>query len=390
MFLVKGNTIEHWNDHITSILSSVDMKKEALLVLFDNYILKDIDFKQINTINLLRGSSKDLLTDKYTLIKWFTKIKFHGNLPAIVLPTFDEKTVEEFLKRGTKYKFLKPSDEFKGTGIHVIDSVEEVKKAMETKESSKRSFRGWVLQDALEDIATIQRFKCHLRVLIVVVVRENRVSVFITNFYAYRLSFAPYNVTKLKDTKIYNSHYSTNSKTLYFPMDAPDGWTANECKKAMHQMKQDFTFIFKQQHAFYPDWKIKNGYELLGADVLFDTKRRPYIIEINKKPGFAEDLVCFIPEILHLGMGGAPMKLFSTLYGTPNDRITPFTTPLTTFYGTTYKNAAEVNDAFKSLFHLSLGDEADRAYFEYRQNSTRRTVRTKRNVTRKIAKKQRQ
>lgn len=67
MFLVKGNTTENSSQIITSILSSVDMKKEALLVLFDNYILKEDDYKKMNTINLLRGSSRDLLTDKYTL-----------------------------------------------------------------------------------------------------------------------------------------------------------------------------------------------------------------------------------------------------------------------------------------------------------------------------------
>jgi hypothetical protein len=197
MYLIKGD--KYWNDIFTSILSSVNMEKEALLlVLFHYHSLKDIDLKKINTINLLKGPSKDLLTDKYKLIEWFTKIKFHGNLPAIVLPTFDQTNVEEFLKRGTKYKFLKPSDGFAGAGVQVIDSVEEVKQAMEAKESSKKPFSGWVLQDALEEIATFQGYKFHLRVLIVVVVRENSVSVFIANFNIYRLSSDPYNITQLK------------------------------------------------------------------------------------------------------------------------------------------------------------------------------------------------
>jgi hypothetical protein len=375
MFLVKGDA--YWSDMFISVLSSINMEKEAFLMLFDHYSLKGIDLKKINTINLLCGSSKDILTNKYKLIEWFSKIKFHGNLPAIVFSTFHQKDVEDFLSRGTKHKFLKPSDGFKGKDIHVVDSVEEVKKAIGEKEPSKRSFSGWVLQDALEDIATYQRYKFHLRILIVVVVRDHHVCVFISNFHAYRLSSNPYNITQLKEKKIYNTHHNTNSKRVFFPMDPPDGWTPDDCKKAMHQMQQDFTFIFKREHSFLPDYRIKHGYELLGADVIFDTKHHPYIIEINTKVGFELEQATFIPEMFHLGLGGAPLKLFSTLYGIPKDRNTPFTKPLSTFYGTRYKDVSEVKNSFKTHFHIPLVEESDKAYFEYQTISKHHTRRAK-------------
>jgi hypothetical protein len=383
MLLIKGSIndeITNWKDVFITLLSSVDMKKEALLLLLDHYSLKGIDLKKFNTINRLKGASKDLLTDKYKLIEWFMKIKFHGNLPAIVLPSFHQKDVEAFLKRGTKHKFLKPSDGFAGAGIHVIDSVEEVKQAMEAKESSKKPFSGWVLQDALEDIATFQGYKFHLRVTIVVVVQDRRVCVFIGNFHSYGISPDLYNITQLKNKRIYNTH---NTKQHFFPMDAPDRWTSDDCKKAMHQINQDFKFIFKQKHTFFPDWNIKNGYELLGADVIFDTKHRSYILEINSRPAYELEHLCFYPELLHIGLGGAPLKLFSTLYGTPKGRITPFIKPLSTFYETIYKTASDVNNEFKTLFHVSLEKKSDRAYFEYQKMSKpkNRTLRAKSKLT---------
>ena len=107
------------------------------------------------------------------------------------------------------------------------------------------------------------------------------------------------------------------------------------------------------------------------------------IIEINTKTGISKQSMGCIPEVFHLALGGAPLKLFSTLYGTPEGRTTPFTKPLTTFYETSYKTINEVNDAFKSLFHIPLEEEADRGYFEYQKMSKpkNRTLRAKSKLT---------
>ena len=376
MFLVKGeNKIK---DIITTLLLSVNMNKEAFLYLFDHYLLGDVDFKKINTINLLSGYSKRILTDKSNLMEWFNKINFSASVRSIVFSKYNETDVKRFLERGPKHKFLKPSDGFAGKDIAVIDSAEEVKEYLEKKEA-----RRWVLQDALEDIATFYRYKFHLRVLLIVVVRDKNVSIYISNFHQYVLSTDMYNVRRLKEPEIYNTHKKRNSRSAFFPMELPDRWSSTDTKTAMVQIAKEFYSIFKQQHSFIPDWKVKNGFEILGADVIFNTNGKPYILEINTKTGFFPSQLLFFPEIFHLGVGGAPLKLFSTLYGKSEGRITPFTKPLTTFYETIYKNALEINDAFKSIFHISLEEEADRGYFEYQKMSKpkNRTLRVKSKLT---------
>jgi hypothetical protein len=134
---------------------------------------------------------------------------------------------------------------------------------------------------------------------------------------------------------------------------------------AVKEMNRTFASIFRQQNKFSPDWQMKNGYELFGADVIFDKKRHMSIIEINAKTGMTPSKIMCLPEVFHLGLGGAPLKLFTTLYGTPIGRTTAFTKPLTTFYETQYKTVLEVKDAFQTLFHTKLEQEADRSYFDH-------------------------
>lgn len=363
MFLVKGE--DKLKNIITTLLLSVNMNKEAFLYLFDHYLLGDVDFKKINTLNLLSGYSKHILTDKSNLMEWFNKINFSASLHSIVFSKYNETDIKKFLERGPKHKFLKPSDGFAGKDIIVIDSAEEVKQFLEKRADLHKPTNRWVLQDALEDIATFYRYKFHLRVIIIVVVRDKNVSIYISNFHQYVLSTDMYNVRRLKEPEIYDTHKKRNSRVAFFPMKLPDQWSSNDAKKAMVQITKDFVSIFKQQHTFSPDWKVKNGFEILGADVIFNTHGKPYILEINTKMSIFPSQLLFFPEILHLGLGGAPLKLFSTLYGRPEGRITPFIKPLTRFYETIYKNSLEVNDAFKSLFNIPLEEEADRDYFEY-------------------------
>jgi hypothetical protein len=81
-------------------------------------------------------------------------------------------------------------------------------------------------------------------------------------------------------------------------------------------------------------------------------------------------------------LGGAPLKLFTCIYGTPEGRITPFTKPLTTFYKTPYATINEVNSAFETIFHTKLEQESDRSYFDYiKPRKMRPTRRIKRKST---------
>jgi hypothetical protein len=348
------------------------LKEERLLLYLDKwYNDTDIDTikpKEFHIFNRLTGRSKCIVTDKYELMQWFLKKQFPQSLPCIVFFNYDESVVKHFLSRGSKHKFLKASDGFAGTGIKVVDSAEEIKHFIEAYQPTTR-FEGWILQDALEDIATFQGYKFHLRVLIIVTVQNGLVSVCIGNLHFYLFSKNQYDKTKLKEEEVYNTHRKKNAKNAFFPIDLPDHWTAADGQTAIRTLRQTFLSIFKQQNKFLPDWNVKNGYELFGADVVFDIHKNVYIIEINQKMGLMESQVVCLPEAFHIGLGGAPMKLFSPLYGTPVGRTTPFTKSLSTFYETTYVPASNVKDSFQTLFHTKLEEDADRAYLVYQSYS---------------------
>jgi hypothetical protein len=164
-------------------------------------------------------------------------------------------------------------------------------------------------------------------------------------------------------------------------MERPDHWTVADTTKAMKRITKYLKLIFKEHHAFKPNYKIKNGFLILGADVLFDNKQNPYILEINNRPVLYKTFKIMFPEYFHLGLGGAPLQLFSTLYGTPIGRTTPFTKPLQTFYDATYTTSTSIRDAIKEIFTVSIELESAQSYLLYQHMS-----RSKRKTTTRKAK----
>ena len=378
MFCIKGDNPE--KEAIRSILSSVGSKETdsigdaSFLFLLNRYGPLPRDLSNITMINRLSGSSKDRLTDKYQLMKLFQTLKI--GLPTLLFKTIQETSLTEFFNHGTKHKFLKASDGFAGSGNKVVDSVDEVKDFVDAYKPTKE-FKGWILQDALETTATFDKYKFHLRVMLVVVVRDRKTSVYISNYHTYVLSNQHYDVGRLKEATVYDTHKKRNTQNAFFPMERPDGWTIEYTEKAMRRIRQMLQSIFERHHMFQPDWNVKHGYEVLGVDVLFDQTHRPYILEINQKMALYPSQTIFLPEIFHLGLGGASLKLFKSLYGVSNSATTPFTKPLSIFYGTTYKTISEVHDSFKTHFHIPLVEESDKAYFEYQRISKHHTRRAK-------------
>jgi hypothetical protein len=365
------------------------MKDEAFLYLFRELSHSEIfkiDFLEFDTVNNIIGPSLLLLSRPARLHEWFSSIKFSASLPTIEFREFNKTDIEDFLKKGTKLKFLKINRGFGGEDIHVVDSVEEIKQFVDEKQRKHEIInpgdrtRRWILQDALEDVATYEGYKFHLRVLIVVVVRDKDVSVYISNYHAYEFSKELYDVKRLKERSIFNSHKHQNTKTAFFPMEHPDHWTTANTERTMNQIISLFKTIFEHQHDFLLNkYNIKNGFTLLGADVLLDSKQNPYILEINHAPVIYNVHNIFIPEYFHLAMGGAPLKLFSTLYGTPEGRTTPFIKPLETFYKTIYPSTVALNRAVEKTFLVPFDNDSYYGYLLYQNmNSKKIHRRTKR------------
>lgn len=390
MFLIKGEN--PFVEQISAILLSVDMKKENLLVIYDVFppSLHDVNMKTINTINRIDGKSKNILTNKDKLIHWFSTIKYPASLPAIIFSEINEKDIKEFLSRGSKHKYLKAKHGWGAQWIYMVDSLESIKRNIYEKESLNAAYmperltpalRGWILQDALEDIATFDGYKFHLFVLLIVTVRNGKVSVAISNYHTYVFAGELYDPKKIMNEDVHITHKRKNSKTAYFPMETPDRWTLKDSQKKMAEIKNLFANIFKEEHDFSPKYSVKNGFEIFGADIIFDKKHTLYILEINNLPVFYPSRIILHPEIFHLGLGGAPMSLFSTIYGTPENRVTPFTKPLTKLYKSIYTSKYDVQYMFNKLFYTNI-DEGANAYLMYQTMTTKKIRRTTRKTKR--------
>jgi len=386
MFLIKGDHIV-LKEMFTTFLLSVDMTEEAFLFLFRNVThteLFNLGLERFNTVTALIGDSIGVLTKKHHLIEWFSSVNFPATLPAIVFANFDETVVEEFFKQGTKLKYLKPAYGFASEGIHVVDSMKTAKQLVEDQHKKDaitqpgQTVRKFVLQDMLEDVALLDGYKFHLRVWLVVVVRDKEISVYISNYHTYELAADKYDTSRLKEKEVWDTHKYRNPRTAFFPMERPDHWSVGDVDTAMDKIKENFKNIFSEHHSFKPNYKIKNGFRIFGADVLLDSKQNPYILEINNRPTVYKSNNIIYPEYLHLGLGGIPMKLFSTLYGTPEGRLTPFHAKLQTFYETIYTSSDTMQDMFEELFIASLDLTSVQGYLLYQKK-----IHKKRRVTHK-------
>jgi hypothetical protein len=296
--------------------------------------------------------------------------------------------MEDFFKQGTKVKFLKFAYGFAGEHVYAVDSLKDVKqivKKTHEKDSytqSGQTTRKWILQDMLEDVALLDGYKFHLRVWLVVVVRDKETSVYISNYHTYEFAANKYDRTRLKEEEVWDTHKYRNPRDAFFPMELPDHWSALDGANAMENIKNSFKTIYEQQHMFKASYKLKNGFQIYGADVLLNSKQNPYILEINNRPVFYRANELFIPEYLHLGLGGAPLKLFSTLYGTSVGRSTPFSKSLQTFYKKIYSSAQIIQSTIRELFLITLYLPSAQGYLLYQKMI--RKLRTTRKRSRRM------
>lgn len=178
-------------------------------------------------------------------------------------------------------KILKPVDGFGGKDIRIVETREEIEEWMKKYKYSK-----WVLQDYVKEPALIDGHKFHLRVFVLVIGTR----VYVCNKSIFVTSNKPYKSDNWNDTDIHDTHFKSTAKFQYYPETLPDGW------KRKTEIKDIFKIVLKDIK-LKPDWNSKNSYYIFGADVMFE-KRKPNLIEFNKRPTLGEESIYIIPELL--------------------------------------------------------------------------------------------
>jgi len=237
-------------------------------------------------ISLLYGNSKTEITNKILLNKKFEKEDFIISLMYLTqnspIPNIDESII----------RILKPLNGFAGSGITIIKTKKEIELWLKDNEKYKE----WILQDYLQNPDLKDGYKFHFRVIVLVKKTANKKSeVFISNYKYYVPSLKKYKKGDWLNKNIHDTHYKPG-KIIIFPNELPDNWSIEDANKATNNMHQIITKIFENQNQFEPEWNAKNGFELFGADFIFENKQ-PYLLEINSKMSL-KGRISIIPGLL--------------------------------------------------------------------------------------------
>jgi len=231
-----------------------------------------------NRINLKKSLLTNLIqypdiTDKSKLYEKFKGESFIKD--SITITDKIPELPSKFLK------ILKPVDGFGGSDIRIVQTREEIEEWMNKYKHPK-----WALQDYIKEPALIDGHKFHLRVFILVI--DTRV--YVCNKSVFVTSNKPYKTDNWNDTDIHDTHFKSTPKFQYYPETLPDGW------KRKTEFKDIFKIVLKDIK-LKPDWNSKNSYYIFGADIMFE-KRKPILIEFNKKPRLIKEIIYIIPELL--------------------------------------------------------------------------------------------
>jgi len=249
--------------------------------------------KKSEWINMLDGSSKKIITNKVKLHKVFQNEKFFKKAIFINLNDNedDNSKILDKLEIKEKKMILKPSKGFIGYGIKIVnnkkETIEWIKKNLNYKE--------WVLEDYIIDPDLVDLHKFHLRVLILVIAPINKpLEVYISFRKLYVKAVEKYKKSDWDNKNIHDTHYNDKIKMELFNERLPDGWTEKDREKNNQEMNNIIKTVFENQKDFFAEWNGKNGFEIFGADFMFENKK-PILIEINTRMGWGSRKI----EVIH-------------------------------------------------------------------------------------------
>jgi len=258
-----------------------------------------------NFISLLYGNSKAEVSNKILLHKKFEKSDFIINAQYI---NIDAK-VEDINVGDDKIKILKPLNGFAGSGITIVKTKEEIIKWFNNETNQK--YKEWLLEDYIMDPDLKDGYKFHFRVIILVKVLQNKKpEVFISHQKYYVKALEKYKKSDWLNKDIHDTHYKPG-KIITFPEELPDNWNEDDKNKSISEMHDIIKMIFNNQNEFQSEWNAINGFELFGADFIFENKK-PYLLEINAKMSL-KGRVSIIPGIIETVLENKESKYFIKL-----------------------------------------------------------------------------
>ena len=274
-----------------------------------SYYRNKFDSKRSDWISLLKGKSKDQITNKFILHKNFNNSNFFKHADFIENNNIDQLDLPDSF-----VKILKPNEGFAGKGIKIVKNKKEIEEWIYDNHENNK-YKQWLLEDYIINPDLIKNHKFHIRVNILVKVINKKVEIYVSNIKLCAKAANKYKHTNFYDKSIYDSHHQQNTKPIILPInkklknklnklsikidyliEKPDGWDIQDIYKCNEDINTIVKTIFNNQIEFEAERNAKNGFEIFGADFMFENKHT-YLLEINQKTGLG-DCEIIIPGII--------------------------------------------------------------------------------------------
>jgi len=292
-----------------------------------SYYRNKFDSKQSDWISLLKGKSKEQITNKFILHKNFNNSDFfkhadfieNNNLTKLDLPT-------------SFVKILKPSEGFAGKGIKIVKNKKEIEDWL----NENNKYKQWLLEDYIMNPDLLDNHKFNIRVHILVKVMNNKSEIYISNIKFYVKAVNKYKPNNYDDKSIHDTHYQKMTPIIFpinielknrisnidYNIEKPDNWDTDDINNSIEDINKIIQIIFTNQYDFEPEWNAKNGFELFGADFMFENKKT-YLLEINQKTGL-KDTELIIPGIIDTVLGNSKNEYFTKLQESKSTNLNTF------------------------------------------------------------------
>uniref|UniRef100_A0A6C0K185 Tubulin-tyrosine ligase n=1 Tax=viral metagenome TaxID=1070528 RepID=A0A6C0K185_9ZZZZ len=262
----------------------------------------------VKLLNVLTGPSKYILTVKSRLYERFSNYSW---VPPSV-------TITDTIPSFRSLKILKPTEGYRGMGISLVHNKKEVEEWI----AQNTEYKEWVLQSYIQP-CTFRKHKFHLRVYLLINCSQKGIrSAWLANTWFLVQAIKPYQNSDYKNKEIHDTHMK-HGHLFHFPQDKPDGWDDGDVRTGYRKVVKIMQTLLTEEHRYKPDWRAQNGFQVFGADIMFqEGTHKPFILEFNTKAELGlKEVLMYYPSFYQHSVGD--MYGIDFLQGSPDlfDRI---------------------------------------------------------------------
>lgn len=220
-------------------------------------------------------------------------VEYDPQAPAVQQVQLPETAVSGF---GKSIWITKPGAGFSGIGIQLFRDTQTMMHKLNRPETGRT-----VIQKYLENPLLINGHKFDIRMYIMMV--GNRILYYRDGFV--RINPTDYTLNNL-DLKTHLTNldlHGIEGNTMPLDRLADVGIPPQKLYDFLIKLKPLFQYAQQVEKDYKAEHKITvENFELFGLDIIIDTNGRPWLLEVNKSPGFIPQLTSIISDTLKEGV----------------------------------------------------------------------------------------